>query len=114
MEHGPHRHVHAASRAPVRRQGNKEVKKMLRALAISSSAAVLLVASVSAGIGQSTPSPQPGPTNPTTPPNNPQAHPGATMVINPTVEECRQGWNSAMKWTKEQFDHFCTTLQASK
>jgi hypothetical protein len=87
---------------------------MFRALAISSSAAVLLFASVSAGIGQSTPSPQPGPTNPTTPPNNPQAHPGATMVINPTVEECRLGWNSAMKWTKEQFDHFCTTLQASK
>jgi hypothetical protein len=87
---------------------------MFRALAISSSAAVLLLASVSAGIGQSTPSPQPGPTNPTTPPNNPQAHPGATMVINPTVEECRLGWNSAMKWTKEQFDHFCTTLQASK
>ena len=88
--------------------------KKLRALAMSSSAAVLLIASVSAGIGKSTPSPQPGPTNPTTPPNNPQAHPGATMVINPTVEECRQGWNSAMKWSKEQFDHFCTTLQASK
>jgi hypothetical protein len=103
--------LQAAPDAPA---GQQRGQKMFRALAINSSAAVLLFASVSAGIGQSTPSPQPGPTNPTTPPNNPQAHPGATMVINPTVEECRLGWNSAMKWTKEQFDHFCTTLQASK
>jgi hypothetical protein len=30
-------------------------------------------------------SPTPGPTNPVPP--NPQAHPGATIVINPTIEE---------------------------
>jgi hypothetical protein len=114
MEQGRLRHVHAASAAAWAPRGQQKRSKMLRALAIASGAAVLLVASVSAGIGQSTPSPQPGPTNPTSPANNPQAQPGATMVINPTVEQCRQGWNSAMKWTKAQFDHFCTTLQASK
>jgi hypothetical protein len=87
---------------------------MLRALAIASSAALLLAASVSTSLGQGAPSPQPGPINPAPPPGNPQAQPGATIVINPTVEECWQGWNSSMKWTKEQFDHFCATLQASK
>lgn len=85
---------------------------MFRALAFASSAALLLGVSVS--LGQGAPSPQPGPTNPAPPPGNPQAQPGATIVINPTVEECRQGWNSSMKWSKEQFDHFCATLQASK
>jgi len=87
---------------------------MLRALAIASSAALLLGASISAGLAQGAPSPQPGPTNPSPPPGNPQAQPGATIVINPTVEECRLGWNSSMKWSKDQFEHFCATLQASK
>jgi hypothetical protein len=45
---------------------------------------------------------------------NPQAQPGATIVINPTVEECRQGWNSNLKWTKEQFEHYCTIIKSSK
>jgi hypothetical protein len=48
------------------------------------------------------------------PSTNPQAQPGATIVVNPTLEECRQGWNATLKWTKEQFQHFCTTLQSSK
>jgi hypothetical protein len=52
----------------------------------------------------------PGPTNPT----NPQAQPGATMLINPTEQECREGWNSSLKWTKEQFDEFCSKLRASR
>ena len=54
----------------------------------------------------------PGPTNPTPP--NPQAQPGATMVINPTEEECRRGWNASLKWSKEQFDEFCSKLRASR
>jgi hypothetical protein len=87
---------------------------MFRALAIASSAALLWGASVGASLGQATPSPQPGPTNPGVSSSNPQAQPGATIVVNPTTEECRQGWNSSMKWTKEQFEHFCTTLQSSK
>lgn len=87
---------------------------MFRRFATVSGAALLLAASVSAGFGQGTPSPSPGPTNPTAPSSNPQAQPGATIVINPTLEECRQGWKAGMKWTKQQFDHFCATLQVSK
>lgn len=53
-----------------------------------------------------------GPREP--PASNPQAKPGATIVINPTEQECRQGWNSSMRWTREQFDAFCETLRKSK
>ena len=51
-------------------------------------------------------------TDPTPP--NPQAKPGATMVINPTEDECQKGWNSTLKWTQEQFEQFCTRLKAAK
>jgi len=37
-------------------------------------------------------------------PPNPQSKPGATIVINPTEEECHRGWNATMKWTQEQFE----------
>ncbi len=57
-------------------------------------------------------SPTPGPTNP--PPPNPQAKPGATIVVNPTIAECRKGWNDTLRWTKEQFQEFCNKLGASK
>jgi hypothetical protein len=56
--------------------------------------------------------PAPGPTNPLPP--NPQAQPGANMVINPTEQECRRGWNPSLKWTKQQFEEFCTRLGASR
>jgi hypothetical protein len=56
--------------------------------------------------------PSPGPTNPVPP--NPQAKPGATIVVNPTTDECRSGWNASLRWTKEQFDDFCNKLGASK
>jgi hypothetical protein len=54
----------------------------------------------------------PGPTNLTPP--NPQAQPGATMVINPTEQDCRRGWDPSLKWTRQQFEEFCTRLGASK
>jgi len=69
-----------------------------------------LMAPPSASIAQSTPSP--GPTNPVPP--NPQAKSGATIVVNPTADECKRGWDPGMKWTKEQFDQFCRRLGASK
>lgn len=49
-----------------------------------------------------------------TPPSNPQAKPGATIVINPTDQECKQGWSPSMRWTREQFEAFCETLRKSK
>jgi hypothetical protein len=53
----------------------------------------------------------PGPTNPAP---ALQAKPGATIVVNPTKEECTRGWHPGLKWTKEQFEEFCTKLRASK
>jgi hypothetical protein len=65
------------------------------------------LSSVVMALAQNTPAP--GPTNP-----NPQAQPGATMVINPTEQECRRGWDPSLKWTRQQFEEFCTRLGASK
>jgi hypothetical protein len=65
---------------------------------------------LAAAAAQNTPAP--GPTNATPP--NPRAQPGATIVINPTEQECRRGWDPSLKWTKEQFQGFCTRLGASK
>ena len=38
----------------------------------------------------------------------------ADIVINPTVEECKRGWDSESqrKWPKPQFDQFCAVLSA--
>jgi hypothetical protein len=74
--------------------------------------AILALASSGASVAQGTPGPTPGPTNPTPP--NPQAKAGATIVVNPTMDECRKGWETGMKWTKQQFEEFCTRLKASK
>lgn len=75
---------------------------------------LMLAATVSAKAqGQSpTPSPAPGPTNPVPP--NPQAQPGATIVINPTQDECQRGWSPSTRWTQDQFREFCTKMGASK
>lgn len=53
----------------------------------------------------------PGPTNPAP---SPQSKPGATIVVNPTQDECDRGWHAGLKWTREQFEEFCTKLKASK
>ena len=43
-----------------------------------------------------------------------QSKPGYDLVINPTTEECRKGWEAAVKWTKEQFEQLCAQTQAAK
>lgn len=58
-------------------------------------------------------SPTPGPTNPAPAPN-PLAKPGSDLVINPTAEECAKGWRPGLKWTREQFETFCTQIRTSK
>jgi hypothetical protein len=45
---------------------------------------------------------------------NPQSAPGATIIVNPTEAECKQGWSANLRWSKEQFETFCTKLGASK
>jgi hypothetical protein len=37
-----------------------------------------------------------------------------TIVINPTEQECKRGWRSDLRWTKQEFKAFCTRLGASK
>jgi hypothetical protein len=83
---------------------------MLKMLHAASLAAGFLVGTALAASAQTAPTP--GPTNPTPP--NPQAQPGATIVVNPTEQECSKGWSPDMKWTKEQFDDFCGKLKAAK
>jgi hypothetical protein len=58
-------------------------------------------------------SPSPGPTNPNPAPN-PALKPGTDLVINPTTEECQKGWQEGSKWSKDQFDSFCTQIKTSK
>ena len=43
-----------------------------------------------------------------------QSKPGYDLVINPTTEECKKGWEAAVKWTKEQFEQLCAQTQAAK
>ena len=70
----------------------------------------------SALLAQGVPAPgTPGPMNPTPPQtSNVQSHPSATIVINPTVDECNAGWSPSLRWTAEQFDLFCGQLRSSK
>lgn len=83
---------------------------MLRApIRLATAAAALACA----GLAYAQTSPTPGPTNPAPQPN-PLAKPGADLVINPTTEECEKGWRPGLKWTKQQFEEFCTQLKTSK
>ena len=84
---------------------------MLKAGALVFTLAVATVAYTGPANAQT--SPTPGPTNPTPAPN-PLAKPGTDLVINPTNEECQQGWRPGLKWTQEQFEAFCTQMKTSK
>jgi hypothetical protein len=76
-------------------------------------AVVALAMLCCAGLVHAQTSTPPGPTNPTPQPN-PMAKPGSDIVLNPTVEECQQGWHAGLKWTKEQFEGFCGQMKISK
>lgn len=83
---------------------------MLKAVTI---AAVLAVAAIPCARIAAAQQTAPGPTNPTPAPN-PLSKPGTDLVINPTNEECQKGWRPGLKWTKEQFETFCTQMKTSK
>jgi hypothetical protein len=68
--------------------------------------AIMLAAGLALGQGPATP----GPTKP--PPGD--ARPKTDIVANPTVDQCRAGWNPSLTWTKEQFESFCAKLKAAK
>ena len=43
----------------------------------------------------------------------PPVKPDQSIVVNPTIDECKNGWEAASaKWSKEQFDQFCAVLQS--
>ena len=79
---------------------------------ISAAVALAVHTALAATAFAQTPPPVPGPTNPNPP--TPSASGEKTIVINPTLEECRRGWVSTAQWTKEQFDQLCSKLQTSK
>jgi hypothetical protein len=70
-------------------------------------ALALCVAFATAAFAQSSQSS--GPTMPSQPPLL-IAKRGDNLVINPTIDECRMGWHLGLKWTKKQFDNFCSQL----
>ncbi len=84
--------------------------RVVRSISIATLGCLL----ATSAIAQNSPAPStgPGPTRPVPP--NPMSQPGADIVINPTSDECRRGWVSNMRWTKEQFDNFCARLGTSK
>lgn len=65
-----------------------------------------------AGTSLAQTSPPPGPTVP--PKTLPVPKPGESLVINPTQQECDAGWRPGLRWTKQEFDKFCTQLKISK
>lgn len=71
-------------------------------------ATALLLTGTAVALAQNTP----GPINPNT--ANPQTKQGGTIVVNPTEVECQKGWNPTLRWTKEQFEEFCSKLGTSK
>ena len=82
---------------------------MPRAFALAAS---LVVATMPyARIADAQTAPSPGPTNPAP---NPLSKPGTDLVINPTSDECEKGWRPGLKWTREQFEVFCTQMKTSK
>jgi hypothetical protein len=92
---------------PVSKPGRRRAHGPAARLLVLGVSAALLGGAVAAS-AQTT---SPGPTNPAP---SPQSKPGATIVVNPTQDECNQGWHAGMKWTKEQFEEFCAKLKASK
>lgn len=84
---------------------------MFRVPCLARSVALACILAGAPAIAQ-TNAPTPGPTHPAPP--NPMTQPGATIRINPTKEQCEQGWNPTTRWTKQQFQEFCTRLRTSK
>jgi hypothetical protein len=85
-------------------------KRMIRIERLVAMAAALAVAG-SVASAQRPPGPEP--TVPPTP-QLPIPKRGEDLVLNPTAEECRKGWQPGLKWTKKQFDDFCSQLEISR
>jgi hypothetical protein len=58
-------------------------------------------------------SPMPGPTRPE-PAHGPLARADVDIVVNPTLEQCRAGWNPTLRWTRDEFQAHCAKMQTAK
>jgi hypothetical protein len=56
--------------------------------------------------------PPPGPTKPA--PAASLLEQPSDLAISPTAEQCREGWNARMRWTRDQFESRCAQIVASK
>jgi hypothetical protein len=84
----------------------------LKGLAAAIASSLLAIGALAQTSPPPSPTPSPGPTAP--PPPLPIPKKGDDLVINPTEEECKKGWHSALRWTKEEFERFCDQLKISK
>jgi hypothetical protein len=82
--------------------------RMRETLAVFVAGAAMVIA---AGPAWAQGPPSPGPTRPSPPP---LGKPQTGIVINPTAEECRTGWNPSLAWTREQFESFCAKMKAAR
>ncbi len=82
------------------------LKLMRLIFAVCASAGLIATASA-----QNSP-PSTGPTNPTV--IKPTERTPPEIVLNPTLEECRQGWSPGLRWPQDVFDQFCANQKASK
>jgi hypothetical protein len=79
--------------------------------------AIVVVAVIYAAFGRLGSSPMPTPhvrAQLGTAETSQQSTPGHDLVINPTTEECKKGWEAAVKLTKKQFELLCTQTQAAR
>ena len=58
-------------------------------------------------------SPTPEPTKPEPAPG-PVARAGRDIVVNPTLEQCRAGWNPTLRSTRDEFKAHCAKMQTAK
>jgi hypothetical protein len=58
-------------------------------------------------------SPTPGPTRPEPTPG-PIARSDKNIVVNPTLEQCRVGWNPTLRWTRDEFQAHCAKMQTAR
>jgi hypothetical protein len=73
-------------------------------------AAAASIVVLTGGLALAQTSPTPGPTKPEPTP----APMAKDIVLNPTLEQCRAGWNPSLKWTREKFEAQCGRMKAPK
>jgi hypothetical protein len=87
--------------------GWDEQEDAMRIMAVAAAAVVM------GGLVLAQTSPTPGPTRPEPAPG-PIAQADRDIVVNPTLEQCRAGWNPTLRWTRDGFQAQCAKMHAAK